>query len=74
MIGPSKNNQVLPSYIYFGNHEADYSAESRLELPAGGANACLVAVCHLTMQGDLLTTCVVLVGAWCAEAQLCVEV
>ena len=54
MIGPSKNNPVLPSYVYLGGADADYSVERRLELPVGGGNGCALADLDLNGYPDLV--------------------
>ena len=54
MIGFSKSNPVLPSYIYLGGVDAGYRVERRLELPVGGSNGCALVDCDLDGYPDFV--------------------
>ena len=56
LIGPSANFKNMPSYVYFGNKDADYSVERRLELPVGGSNGYVIADLDLDGYPDLIFT------------------
>lgn len=44
----------VPSYVYFGNKEANYAKMHRLELPVDGANVCAIADLNLDGYPDVV--------------------